>query len=248
MSLTPQQQAFYENNGYLVIENLVSRSALEELRGRVSEICEEVAERREAAVAGKRVNSMVEPGAATAAKPSLRKLTELAVTDPFFRGVAGDARILDIISALSGGGRGVALYSDQVFLKPAFCGSAKPLHQDNSYFKVAPHHAGLTCWLALDDATVENGCMHYIPGSHKRGMIPHKSIPQTPHLTPEGEQGAEVAVPIPAGAAIFHHLLVLHSSKANSSAHSRRAWALHYANTDTMAEAVKPAGQMLRLR
>jgi ectoine hydroxylase-related dioxygenase (phytanoyl-CoA dioxygenase family) len=122
------------------------------------------------------------------------------------------------------------LYSDQVFLKPAHCGSPKPLHQDNSYFRVMPHTAGVTCWMAVDDATIENGCMGYIPGSHKLGLLPHKQIAAA-HLTPEREDfGPEVRVPVKAGSCIFHHLLVLHSSPANHSDKSRRAWALHYAN------------------
>jgi ectoine hydroxylase-related dioxygenase (phytanoyl-CoA dioxygenase family) len=117
-------------------------------------------------------------------------------------------------------------------LKPAFHGSAKPLHQDNSYFRVTPMDGGVTCWLAVDDATIENGCMNYVAGSHKLGLIPHKDIPNTPHRVPADgiPIGPETPVPVPAGSAIFHHLLTLHSSKANNSPHARRAWALHYVN------------------
>ena len=249
MGLTTAQQSFFKDNGYVVVENLVSPENLQRLRTQVDDIQNTILEAQAdararasaanpgaGASASASVGFIVEPGSgggtAVAAKPSLRKLAELAPTDPFFRSIASSRNIVEIVSEITGGGNNIMLYSDQVFLKPAFCGSEKPLHQDNSYFKVTPHTAGVTCWMALDDATLENGCMHYIPGSHKLGLVNHKEIKNTPHLIPDVdfELGAEVPVPIPAGACIFHHLLALHSSKANQSAHPRRAWALHYAN------------------
>jgi ectoine hydroxylase-related dioxygenase (phytanoyl-CoA dioxygenase family) len=253
MGLTKAQSDFYAENGYLVVENLVSRENLARLRAQVDEVQNTIFEAQAAAKARQGgVGYIVEPGSgggtATLAKPALRKLAELAPNDEFFRSIASSPAILDVVRELTGGGPKIMLYSDQVFLKPAFCGSEKPLHQDNSYFKVTPNNAGITCWMALDDATVENGCMHYMPGTHKLGMINHKEIKNTPHLTPDVdcELGKEVAVPIPSGACIFHHLLVLHSSKANHSSKSRRAWALHYANRSATS-CVKEWEKMLPL-
>jgi ectoine hydroxylase-related dioxygenase (phytanoyl-CoA dioxygenase family) len=186
--------------------------------------------------------------AATATKPALRKLSELAPADDFFRSVAMLPQILDIAAELTQSAGPLVLYGDQAFLKPAFEGSEKPQHQDNSYFRITPHDAGVTCWIAVDDSTEQNGCMRYVPGSHKLGLLPHKSL--TPvHLTPDVnfKLADEVAVPIPAGAAIFHHLLCLHSSRANTSPHSRRAWALHIANPAGQSP-VKPWEQMMKLR
>jgi len=230
MALTAAQKAEYARNGYIVVENLVKPSELAELRRRIDEI-------QEGRVAAQTVGAQVlyEPGAggaAVAAKPVLRKLSQLATNDEFFRGIASKQSILDCVAELTGQAQNIMLYSDQAFLKPALHGSEKPLHQDNSYFKATPMDFGVTCWMAIDDATVENGCMNYIPGSHKLGLIPHKEIPNTPHLIPDGsvKLEAEVPCPIPAGACIFHHLLALHSSKANKSPKSRRAWALHYVN------------------
>ncbi|MCZ7646259.1 MAG: phytanoyl-CoA dioxygenase family protein [Planctomycetota bacterium] len=196
---------------------------------------------------------LLEPGAAAAtatlAKPAVRKLSSLVSEGEFFREIAASPRILELVAELTGGAKSIYLYSDQVFLKPAFCGSEKPLHQDNSYFRVTPHSHGVTCWVAIDEATVENGCLNYIPGSHKLGLINHRAIPNTPHHVPDVNfpLGEEVPAPVPAGGAVFHHLLCLHSSKANHSAHPRRAWALHYVN----GEAHSPHREykkMLRVR
>ena len=261
MGMTRAQSSFFEQNGYVVVENLVPYETLSELRQRVDDIQNTIldaqaAARKRAANAnggggGKSVEFIVESsggGAATAVRPSLRKLADLAPVDPYFRSVAATPEILSIVSECTGGGPKIMLYSDQVFLKPAFCGSEKPLHQDNSYFKVMPMTAGVTCWMALDDATVENGCMHYIPGSHKLGLIKHKEIKNTPHLVPDVDYkfNPQIPVPIPAGACIFHSLLTLHSSKANSSARSRRAWALHYANRSAESS-VKEWSEILAL-
>ena len=89
--------------------------------------------------------------------------------------------------------------------------------------------------------------MNYIPGSHKLGLLPHKSV-SSAHLTPEGSGfGEEVPVPVKAGSVIFHHLLCLHSSKANTSDKSRRAWALHYVNR-AAESAVRKWEDMVELR
>jgi phytanoyl-CoA hydroxylase len=253
MSLTQAQLDEFDKNGFLVVRNLVSPENLIALRRKVDEVQNTILEAQAAAKArNSKIDFIIEKnegGTAVAAKPALRKLAELAPNDEFFRSICSQTNILDTVSALTGGGRGVYLYSDQVFLKPAHCGSEKPLHQDNSYFKVTPNTAGVTCWMALDDATIENGCMHYIPGTHKLGIVSHKQIKDTPHLVPDSETpyGEEIPVPIPAGACIFHHLCTMHSSKANTSPNSRRAWALHYANASAEAS-VKPFAQMLKLR
>jgi phytanoyl-CoA hydroxylase len=250
MPFTPAHADFYEKNGYVVVEGLISKQDLATVRQHVDDLQQTILEQQAARKAEAKVGYLTEGGGtAVAAKPALRKLSELAPVDPLFRRIASTPEILDIVSALTGGGRRIMLYSDQIFLKPAFCGSEKPLHQDNSYFKVTPHIAGITCWMALDDATIENGCMNYIPGSHKLGMISHKAIKDTPHLVPDGsvKLDVEVPVPIPAGACIFHHLLCLHSSKANSSPNPRRAYALHYANRNAES-CVRPWNEMLALR
>jgi phytanoyl-CoA hydroxylase len=247
MPLSTEQLAFYAENGYLVVPDIVPPDVLVRIRDAVTEITNEAQTGRSARVS----DTLVEPDAAATttavAKPPLRKLNALVPHDPFFRSVAASPAVLDIVAQLTDNAQRIMLYSDQVFLKPAHCGSAKPLHQDNSYFGVTPHSHGVTCWIAVDDATEENGCMRYIPGSHKFGLLPHKQI-SAAHLTPEASDlGREMPVPVPAGAAIFHHLLTLHSSKANTSDKSRRAWALHYANRDAESS-VRPWDEMVQMR
>ena len=234
--------AEYEQRGYVAVPNLLSTNELAELRQRIDDIQE-----GRVVIDGATYEPSDGSGVSVAARPAMRKLTDLAPVDPLFRRIACKREIVDIAAELIGRARHVLLYADQALLKPAHHGSAKPLHQDNSYFHVAPMDFGVTCWLAIDDATVENGCMNYIPESHKLGLIPHREIANTPHRVPTAENlDAEVPCPVPAGSAIFHHLLTLHSSKANQSPQPRRAWALHYLNAE--ARCGKDTTSMLTVR
>src|SRR4051794_16790566 len=176
--LNAQQQEFFDANGYVIVEDLISPAVLQQVRDRIKQLTEEAEAGR-----AEKYNAVAEPGVATAKAP-IRKLNELCPGDEFFQSVAKSASLLDIASELTGAAKNILLYSDQVFLKPAFCGSEKPLHQDNSYFRVSPHDFGVTCWMAIDDATIENGCMPYTPGTHKLGLIPHKSLGHSP-LSPD---------------------------------------------------------------
>jgi ectoine hydroxylase-related dioxygenase (phytanoyl-CoA dioxygenase family) len=241
--ITAQHLESFQRDGYVVVNGLVGADDLLAMRMRIDEV---QAECRRSAVAAS-AYSVHQEDAAVAAAP-LRKLTDLARNDPLFRRMAALPAILAAVDALTAavGGK-ILLYTDQAFLKPAFHGSPKPLHQDNSYFAIQPFEAGITCWIAIDDATVDNGCMRYIPGSHKLGLVKHRSI-SSAHLTPDTDVplGEEIPVPVPAGSCIFHHVCALHASKANTTANPRRAWAVHYAKSGAQ-HCAKPFDQMLVL-
>lgn len=234
MPTSSDLNATYLRDGYVVVPDLIDRTTIDVLRTRLNALCDS---------GNAAPGALFEGGQAKV----LRKLTELAIADEVFRSVARDPKILAVVAELTGS-RGILLYSDQAFLKPAFHGSEKPMHQDNAYFKVTPIQSGVTCWLAIDDATIDNGCMRYIPGSHRRGLVEHAEIADTPHLVPV-DQGTVAAkpCPIPAGAAIFHHLLVMHESKANSSPNSRRSWAMHFFGDHAICPS-RSADSMLRVR
>ena len=90
--------------------------------------------------------------------------------------------------------------------------------------------AHLTCWIALDDSDVDNGCVHYIPGSHRWDLLPITGLAGDMAAIREvldDEQWAQfndpVAVEVAAGECTFHHPLMVHGSHANRTARSRRA-------------------------
>lgn len=246
MSLNADQLEFYRKNGYLAVENAVSESRVQEMRDRIEQLCDDwqsdqarrVGAQQEASIAG----ALTEDRNAV----SVRKFSDLAPYEPVFAEHASDPKLLDLVESLIGAP--ILLYADQALLKPPRVGSEKMPHQDNAYFKVDPADAVVTCWCALDDAYLENGCMHYLPGSHLSGLVDHTAVKGTPHLVPdEFDPEKAAAVPIQAGGVIFHHSQTLHYSPVNKTDDWRRAFVCHFVQADAATPRVDTE-KLTRLR
>jgi ectoine hydroxylase-related dioxygenase (phytanoyl-CoA dioxygenase family) len=113
--------------------------------------------------------------------------------------------------------------------KPARVGGELPWHQDEAYWDTGFRYRALGCWMPLDPATRESGCMHFLPGSHRGPVRPHRHLGDDPSvhgLVAEDVDGStEVAVPLAPGGATFHHCRTLHRTPPNTSDRARRAWA-----------------------
>jgi len=127
------------------------------------------------------------------------------------------------------GGR-VRFWHDQLFCKPARHGGVVAWHQDYSYWTRTKPMAHLTCWIGLDDSTVANGAVHYVPGSHRWDLLPITGLAGNMEairevLTPaQWEQFINpVAVELKRGECTFHHPLMVHGSFANRTELPRRA-------------------------
>jgi len=100
-------------------------------------------------------------------------------------------------------------------------GSAKAPHQDSAYWTTIDPPGLVICWMALDDATEDNGCMRFVPGSHKHGVVEHKRLEDFRVEDHDFDYASEVAVPLKAGGCSFHHSLILHRTDANTSPERR---------------------------
>jgi ectoine hydroxylase-related dioxygenase (phytanoyl-CoA dioxygenase family) len=127
----------------------------------------------------------------------------------------------------------VRFWHDQLFCKPARHGGVVAWHQDYSYWTRTTPMTHLTCWIGLDDATRDNGCLHYVPGSQRWQLLPVTGLAgdmdaiQTV-LSPEQRAAFKpVAVELKKGEAAFHHPLMVHGSFANSTDGQRRATVLN---------------------
>lgn len=128
----------------------------------------------------------------------------------------------------------VRFWHDQLFCKPALHGGVVAWHQDYSYWTRTSPMAHLTCWIGLDDATVDNGCIHYVPGSHQWNLLPVTGLAGDMTairkvLTPDQWErfNEPVAVELKAGECVFHHPLTIHGSFANRTERPRRAMVLN---------------------
>ena len=122
----------------------------------------------------------------------------------------------------------VRFWHDQIFYKPPKHGGGVAWHQDYSYWSRTTPMKHLTCWVALEDATLANGCLHYVPGSNHWDLLPitglagdMESIEQVLSV----EQFTAIHNPQPIelqrGQMVFHHPLTVHGSFQNTTEHSR---------------------------
>lgn len=123
----------------------------------------------------------------------------------------------------------VRLWHDQLFCKPAHHGGVVAWHQDYSYWTRTQPIAHLTCWIALDDSTRDNGCLYYVPGSHRWDLLPITGLAGDMNeiMTVLDDEQKEAFRPVPIelkrGQCSFHHPLTVHGSYENRSDRPRRA-------------------------
>jgi ectoine hydroxylase-related dioxygenase (phytanoyl-CoA dioxygenase family) len=131
------------------------------------------------------------------------------------------------------GNKPVRFWHDQLFCKPAKHGGVVAWHQDYSYWTRTGPLQHLTCWVGIDDATVENGCLYYVPKSHNWGLLDKPDLAGDmeglmQYLTEEQKEAFKpIPIELKKGHAAFHHPLMVHGSFANSSPRARRAFVLN---------------------
>jgi ectoine hydroxylase-related dioxygenase (phytanoyl-CoA dioxygenase family) len=224
--LTKEQVDFFNKNGYLAGVKMLDDWQIETLRKELTELAD-----------------LNHPGhglfyefhSNESADPStilFHALGAWRITNGF-HDVLWNPRFVMAASQLLGN-KPVRFWHDQLFWKPAKKGGVVAWHQDYSYWTRTKPIAHLTCWCGLDDATKENGCLQYIAGSHRWGLLPKPVIAgelqgikdflnEDQKKQFEHPQYAEVK----AGEAIFHHSLTLHGSGENKSDKPRRAFVIN---------------------
>jgi phytanoyl-CoA hydroxylase len=238
--LTPEQVRFFQENGYLIVPHLFTDAELEALRQRAEWIASGEAPHIPAEC------RQVEPGVAQGEQAadsyvlSLRKLSHLAWHDECMLAHARDPRITGCVAGLLG--PDLKLYQDQLFMKPPRVGSRQRYHQDQPLgFHIDPPDLMVTCWLALDDSTLENGCLRVLPGTHRRGQLPEAELQEIERRALTGELKEEVPLVMEAGQFSLHHGHLLHSSLPNQSTQRRRGYATHYVSAHCRYTGLAPA-------
>lgn len=123
----------------------------------------------------------------------------------------------------------VRFWHDQIFYKPAHHGGVVIWHQDYSYWTRTQPMAHLSCWIGLDDSTRENGCVRYVPGSHRWNLLPREDFANdmdTIQGVLSEEQKSQFnpqAIELKKGECSFHHPLMVHGSYENRTDRPRRA-------------------------
>jgi ectoine hydroxylase-related dioxygenase (phytanoyl-CoA dioxygenase family) len=156
--------------------------------------------------------------------------------EPAFRQHLYNPNIVPLIAQLTDCDT-VRVWHDQIQVKPPFIGGPTGWHQDHPYWPIIEPSDLISAWMALEDATIENGCMWMVPGSHKWGPINGGTIGQkedeltpnpNPEWLPEHAKVEIVPIEVPAGHVALHHCLTWHGAPPNKSAKNRPAIAVHY--------------------
>lgn len=209
---TPEHLEQFERDGHFLIEGLFSDDECDDILGHLERTSFELA-----------------LGQPDEGPLSYRPMMHLASDE--LRDVATDLRWGPIVLPLLGDS--ARLYWEQGVAKPPQARTVLPWHQDNGYAPTIPERY-VTCWLALDDADVDNGCLWVIPGSHHNGTSRHYDVEGSPFRAGYDGPDTGVAVPVRRGSVLVFSSLVMHQSGPNVTDRQRRAWILQYCEGDTV--------------
>ena len=220
--LTPEQIAFYHEHGYLAIDAIMPVAEIETVKVIYDRLFHEDSSKADGDLYD--LNGAREAGK----KISIPQILQPAKYAPELLQTQMVANLKAMMKQLHGDD--TKMVGDHAINKPAHNAAATPWHQDEAYWNPAKEYSSLSVWIPLQPATTVNGCMHFVPGSHRNEIVPHRPIGDNP-LTPglEVVPGAvdfssAVACELPAGVATFHHGLTLHYTPPNNSEDYRRAY------------------------
>ena len=155
-----------------------------------------------------------------------------------FLNYALDPAILEMAGQLIG--PDICLWNMSFFAKPALNGQRTPYHQDGEYWPIRPL-ATCTVWIAVDAATEENGCLRYIPGSHKSARLMAHEVSDDPNITlnrellkAEYDESIAESLILPEGGMAFHDIYIAHGSEENRSPKPRRGMTLRLMPTTSV--------------
>lgn len=233
--LSDEQLDFFEENGYLANVPLLTDKQVDQLNQELEEI-RDPGHPRHHLFYEFHSNESADPNAVL-----FHSLGHWRIT-PGFHDVLWNPAFVVAASQLLGN-RPVRFWHDQLFCKPAHHGGVVAWHQDYSYWTRTKPMQHLTCWVALDDVTTENGCVYYVPGSHRWGLLDKPELAGdmegiNAYLNDEQKKAFTRKVPIEMkrGYATFHHPLMMHGSYANRSDRPRRAFVLNVFADGTLSD------------
>jgi len=238
--LSEDRVRFYHENGYLAPLRLLDDNQLDLLRKRLEAMIRDDFPRADELLTAPRLK----PGD----KPGMIYFQHAWLVDDAFHDLVFSPRLTVPLCQLLGTDS-VRFFHDQIFYKPARHGGIVAWHQDYSYWTRTEPVGHITCFLCLDDATLENGCLHVVPGSHRWNLLPKvdlmgkkEDMDSIKSVLSEEQKANFKPTPIflKAGECSFHHSLTLHGSFPNTSDRPRRSVVLNYMKPDTRSASTQP--------
>ena len=222
--LTQEQIDFYHREGYLVLEAITTPDEVAWLR--------EIYDRLFAERAGREFGDQFDLGGTDEEdKPAvLPQILSPSKYAPELK--EGLYRVNALAIARQLLGPEVQYQGEHAIFKPARYGAETPWHQDEAYWNPAMDYNAFSLWMPLQEATLENGCMQFVPRSHTWDVLPHHCIGNDPRIhgleVDKADISTAVACPLPPGGATLHHNRTLHYTGPNRSEIPRRAYILGF--------------------
>ena len=231
--LTEEQARSYDERGFFVLQDALTASEVEEVTAAIDPFEQEAEEA---------LRSMEGGRFFIARADEITFTTHLVLRSTLLRRFTAGALFADLCADLIG--PDVRLYWDQAVYKKPGTESPFPWHQDNGYAFVEPQQY-LTCWVALTDATPDNGCPWVVPGLHRRGTLAHEhsDIGYVCLREPEGA----VATPAARGSIVVFSSLTPHSTGPNRTEDVRKAYIVQFAPTGAAVLRRGPDGPLQRV-
>ena len=160
---------------------------------------------------------------------AVRKLMWFTPVEPRLDALAHHPRLLELVTRIIDARP--SMFQDMALLKPPH-GREKPWHQDKAYFTFPVQTPIVGVWIAIDEATPENGCMRLRIGSHRQGPIVHFQRRDWQICDTDARDGEVVAAPLRPGGLLLFDGLLQHGTPANPTGQRRRAVQYHYAPDD----------------
>ncbi len=226
-AVTDAHVARFHEQGYLIVENAFTAQEVQIaldglfhlLSGAVEEFDGVQYERASAGVA-------IEDMAVEEKQDYVRKFMSFVDYDERLNELAHHPLLLALVERLIG--EAPVLFQSMALLKPPRLGRDKPWHQDAAYFQIELDAKVVGCWIALDEATIENGCMVIAPGSHLNGPVVHFRRRDWQICDTDVDNSGAVAVPLKPGGLLIFQSLLHHGTPPNDSRLRRRALQFHY--------------------
>jgi phytanoyl-CoA hydroxylase len=213
--LSPEEQAFYRENGYVLAKGVFTPEEAAHLRQETHELARRLAE---ADVSDLRNQGWGAGAKVTDLPRELLHCHNVQYHSGSFSRLISDPRLTDKAADIIG--PNVLLHHTKMFIKPPEKGAPFPMHQDSPYFPF-DNDSMIAAIIHFDDAPIEKGCVRVVPGSYKMGHLPHLSDGGH-HLPPEDYPVAEATVcPAEAGDVLFFSYLTIHGSGLNTSNEAR---------------------------
>ncbi|XP_036921819.1 phytanoyl-CoA dioxygenase, peroxisomal [Sturnira hondurensis] len=245
--LSLEQRKFYEENGFIVIKNLVSDADIERFRNEFERIC-----KQEVKPLGLKI--MKDVTIATSEYPisekAVSKVQHFQEDEELFR-YCTLPEILKYVECFTG--PNIMALHTMLINKPPDSGkktSRHPLHQDLHYFPIRPSNKIVCAWTAMEHIDRNNGCLVVLPGTHKYTLQPH-DYPQWEGgvnmmfygIQDCDKNNARVHLVMEKGDTVFFHPLLIHGSGRNKTQGFRKAISCHYASADSYYIDVKGTSQ-----